>query len=197
MKVFLKDAVWYGFLIAYLSICYYSTSLFGLTRSPECEMRTGFANAMFGIVLIGPQALIRLVFLLGYLCKRATSSVPNVTEFVQKWVIIVAIVDGFMTIIGWTTFFYWSQALWGHIGSSSTCTEGRNLWDFVNWLMILACTVWPAIFMSVLLLIGICCLPCIITGIKDYMRSTREEREKKFQVLDHMVKMKYNAEDFK
>ena len=82
MKVFLKDTVWYGVLIAYLSICYYATSLFGLTRSPECEMRTGYANAMFGIVVIGAQALIRVVFLLGYLCKRATSSVANVTEFV-------------------------------------------------------------------------------------------------------------------
>jgi len=63
--------------------------------------------------------------------------------------------------------------------------------------MILAVTVWPAILMSILLLIGLCCLPCIITGIKDYLRSSREEQREKFKVLDGMIKMKYNEDDFK
>ena len=170
--------------------------MFGLSRSPECEMKTGYANAMFGMVVIGTQAFIRIVFLLGYLCKRVTSPVASVTEFVQQQVIVVSIIDGVVTLIGWTVFFYWSQALWGHIGSSQTCTEGRNLWDFVNWLMILSVTVWPTIFMTILLLVGICCLPCIISGIKEYLRSSREERAKKFEVIDHMIKKKYNADDF-
>ena len=45
-------------------------------------MKTGYANAMFGMVVIGTQAFIRIVFLLGYLCKRATSPVASVTEYV-------------------------------------------------------------------------------------------------------------------
>ena len=57
-------------------------TLFGLSRSPECEMKTGYANAMFGMVVIGTQAFIRIVFLLGYLCKRATSPVASVTAYV-------------------------------------------------------------------------------------------------------------------
>ena len=195
-QVFLKDAIWYSILITYLCICYFVPTLFGLSRSPECEMKTGYANAMFGIVVIGTQAFIRILFLLGYLFKRVTSPVPSVTEYVQKQVVVVSIIDGLVTLIGWTVFFYWSQALWGHIGSSQTCTEGRNLWDFVNWLMILSVTVWPTIFMTILLLVGICCLPCIISGIKEYLRSSREERAKKFEVIDHMIKKKYNADDF-
>ena len=196
VHVFLKDAIWYSFLIAYLCVCYFVPSIFGLTRSPECEMKTAYANAMFGMVVLGSQAFIRVLFLLGYLCKRVSSPVASVTEFVQKQVIVVTIADAAITLFGWTIFFYWSQALWGHIGSSQTCTEGRNLWDFVNWLMILSVTVWPAIILTLMLLVGICCLPCIISGIKDYMRATREERAKKFQVLDHVVKMKYNQDDF-
>ena len=195
-QVFLKDAIWYSILITYLCICYFVPTLFGLSRSPECEMKTGYANAMFGMVVIGTQAIIRILFLLGYLFKRVTSPVPSVTEYVQKQVLVVSIIDGLVTLIGWTVFFYWSQALWGHIGSSQTCTEGRNLWDFVNWLMILSVTVWPTIFMTILLLVGICCLPCIISGIKEYLRSSREERAKKFEVIDHMIKKKYNADDF-
>ena len=82
VQVFLKDAVWYCILITYLCMCYFVPTLFGLSRSPECEMKTGYANAMFGMVVIGTQAFIRIVFLLGYLCKRATSPVASVTEYV-------------------------------------------------------------------------------------------------------------------
>ena len=71
------------------------------------------------------------------------------------------------------------------------------MWDFINWLMILCATVLPAILMSILLLIGICCLPCIFAFIKETMRQSREDRREKFKVLDGMIKMKYNEDDFK
>ena len=196
VRVFVKDSIWYSILISYFCVCYFVPNLLGATRSEECEMKTGLANALFGIVVIGTQLFIRIAFLLGYLCKRVTSPVASVTEYVKQKVIIVSVIDGIVVLIGWTVFFYWSQALWGHIKSSSDCTRGRNLWDFVNWLMILSVTVWPTIFMTILLLVGICCLPCIISGIKEYMRSSREERAKKFEVIDHMIKKKYNADDF-
>lgn len=99
--------------------------------------------------------------------------------------------------IGWTIFFYWSQTLWSDVGSSSSCTQGRNLWDFVNWILILGMTVWPAILMTILLCVGLCCLPCIITSLKEYCRASREEQREKFAVLDGLIKTKYNPDDFK
>ena len=104
--MFLKDAIWYSFLITYLCVCYFVPSIFGLTRSPECEMRTGYTNAMFGMVVLGSQAFIRILFLIGYLCKRVASTVPSVTEYVQKQVIVVTVIDALITLIGWTVFFY-------------------------------------------------------------------------------------------
>ena len=165
-----KDTIWYALIVTYLCVCYYVTTLFGLTRHSECNMRTGYANAMFGMILVGAQLILRVVFLLGFMIKRCTSTnIAAITEFVQQGIKIVVGINFLISMIGWTTFFYWSQVLWTEIGSSTTCTQGRNLWDLINWLLILGITVWPTILMSILLLIGICCLPCIIVGIKDYM----------------------------
>ena len=173
----MKDVVWNGIIIAYLCVCYFVPTIFGATRDPECTMRTGYANAMFGMIVIGASVLLKFTFVLIYAFKRCCNpNIGHITEFVQQGVIWVTIADGIITLIGWTIFFYWSQALWGDLGSSHSCTAGRNLWDFINWLCILSVTVWPAIFMTIGLCIGLCCLPCIIAAIKENMQRSANER---------------------
>lgn len=57
-------------IIAFLTFSYYMPSIFGGERSENCQMRTGFANAMFGWVLCGAFAVMHLAFIIGYHCKK-------------------------------------------------------------------------------------------------------------------------------
>lgn len=192
-----KDAFFNAILILYLVGCYYLNAGFMGERNPECLMRTALANAMFGEIVLGASLLIRVAFLVGFAYMRlAGKPIPLIAEFVRKGVIFVEIGELIIKLVGWTTFFYWSQVLWSDISSSQSCTEGRNLWDMVNWIFILGVTVWPAILVTLALLIACCCLPCIITGIKDLRAASAAERKQKLGVLDGMIKKKYNEEDF-
>jgi len=160
-------------------------------------MRTGLANAMFGAIVLGASLLIRIIFLVGFAYMRLSGKpIRAIAEYVKKGVICVEIGEAFIKLVGWTTFFYWSQILWSDFSSSKTCYEGRNLWDLVNWIFILGVTVWAAIVVTLALLIACCCLPCIITAIKSFRAQNDEERRKKLGVLDAMIKTKYNEEDF-
>ena len=157
-------------------------------------MRCGYANAIFGIVLVGIPIIVRIFFLLGMCCKRTTIARQT---YLQESMVAIVIIEAIVIFIGWTTWFYWSQSLWSDLSSSTSCTEGRNLWDFINFILLLGLTVWPAILMTIMACIGLCCLPCIITAIRDYCAASREERAKQFSVLDGLVKTKYNPDDFK
>lgn len=136
-------------------------------------MKCSYANAMFGMVLIGVPLVFRLFFLTGLCCKRSTIARQT---YLNEGMVYVVCIEAFVIFIGWTTWFYWSQKLWADMSSSPSCTEGRNLWDFINFIMIMGLAVWPAILMTIMILIGLCCLPCIITAIKDYCAASREER---------------------
>ena len=70
LKTFIKDAVWYATIITYLCVCYFVPTLFGLTRDPECEMKAAYANAMFGMILIGMQCILRSGFVIVYFVKK-------------------------------------------------------------------------------------------------------------------------------
>ena len=165
-----KESIWLALIMAYLCLCYYVPTLFGLTRHSECDMRTGYANAMFGMVLVGAHFYFRVAFLIRLMVKRCTTTnITALTEFVQTGIKIVVFVDIFIMLVGWATFFGGTQVLWTEIGSSPTCTQGRNLWDLINWLLILGITVWPTIITAILLLLSFFCGPGIIKAIKDYM----------------------------
>lgn len=51
--------------------------------------------------------------------------------------------------------------------------------------------------MTILLLIGICCLPCIITELRATLRASAEERKEKLGVINGLIKRNYNEEDFR
>ena len=88
----------------------------------------------------------------------------------------VVIIEAVIICFGWTIFFYWTNIkLWNDI--SKECTEGRDLWDLLNWIGILGLTIWPAIPMTIMACIGICCFPCIFAALKEYFASSREEQQ--------------------
>ena len=76
------------------------------------------------------------------------------------------IIEAIVICVGWTVWFYWAQGIWNDMSSSNSCTEGRNLWDFINTILIMGLTAWVAVPMSIVFCVGICCLPCIASEIK-------------------------------
>ena len=75
--------------------------------------------------------------------------------------------------------------------------QGYNLFDFINWLLLLLITVWPALMLTVLIFFCICCAPCMIKVYKDYMQQRNAEQNERNGVIDKMVNRKFNADDFK
>ena len=77
----MKDALWNACVITYLCVCYFSPSILGLERNPECEMNAGYANAMFGMVVMGASLLIKIGYIVGFMIKRCTVNIVLLTEY--------------------------------------------------------------------------------------------------------------------
>ena len=71
-------------------------NILGGEREKDCEMRTAFANAMFGWVICGSMTAIHLVFILGYLCKSTSSNIQVLKEYVEKGVMVAAFFSMFV-----------------------------------------------------------------------------------------------------
>jgi len=79
-------------VIGYFTFCWYMPEIFGGERHPDCLMRAGYANAMFGWCIIGPTALLHLGFIVGFFIKKRTNhSVAALQEYVRVASIVVAI----------------------------------------------------------------------------------------------------------
>ena len=86
--------------------------------------------------------------------------------------------------------------LWTEI-SSGDCLSGYNLFDFINWLLLLIVTVWPALFIAFGCLCCICCAPCIYKTANEYLTTQRNAQRERRGVIDAIVQRRYNREDFK
>ena len=75
--------------------------------------------------------------------------------------------------------------------------SGYNLYDFMIWLCILFITVWTAIAVSFLLLICVCCAPCIYSAVREYIAQQANSQAERNGVIDAIIARKYNSEDFK
>ena len=117
-------------------------------------------------------------------------------EFVEKNVLYSAIATLVINSLGWAVWFYWSQVLWTEIGSGE-CLSGYNLFDFINWMVLLFITVWSAIIVAFASLCCICCAPCIIGTVRAQFAEQREAQNQRNGVLNAIVNRKYNPEDFK
>lgn len=191
-----KDFIYFGCISLYFTFIYFMPEIFGSERNANCTMNTALANAMFGWVLVGGQAVIHLVFILGFLCKQTSGSSAILKEYVEKGTIIAGITTVLINTVGWAVWFAWSQVLWTDIDSGD-CLEGYNLFDFINWIILLLCTVWSAIIVGLGCLCCICCAPCLIKAYKEYMQHRNDEQSERNGVLDAIVQRKYNAADFK
>lgn len=111
-----------------------------------------------------------MIYILLYLCKENSSGVTSaiMKEFVEKATIYSTIALMFINLIGYAIYFYWTQVLWSDIGEGG-CIVGYNAFDFINWMILLLVTLVPAITVAFGCCIGICCLPCIYGGIKQYL----------------------------
>ena len=132
-------------------------------------MRTGFANAMFGWVLIGMQAAINLIFIIGFLYKQTSGSSAALKDYVEKGVICAGVGTIVINTIGWAIWFGWTQVLWTEINTGD-CLVGYNLFDFINWLILCLITVWSALLVGLSCLCCICCFPCILKAYQSYMQ---------------------------
>lgn len=83
-------------LILWFTVIYFLPDILGGEREADCTMRTAFANAMFGWVICGSMAAMHLCFILGYLCKSATSTTAILKEYVEKSVMVMALFSMFI-----------------------------------------------------------------------------------------------------
>lgn len=149
-------------VVGYLTVCYFLPNIIGGERNADCTMRTGFANAMFGWCISAPLGVLHLGFIIGFaIKKRSSSNVALLQEYVQRATIVVSIGQVLITLLGYATFFFWNQVLWGDLSSGDNCLAGYNLLDILNWVILIFVTAWAAIIVALGCCIGVCCGPCI------------------------------------
>ena len=103
----LNDLVTNLAIIAFLTFSYFMPDIFGGSRSENCDMRTGFTNAMFGWIICGLHTVVHLTFILGYQCKKGGSS-QALKEWVEVSVLKTTIASFLVQGLGYTIFFFWS-----------------------------------------------------------------------------------------
>ena len=150
--------------ITYFTIVYFLPNLLGGSRNSNCHMDVAFANAMFGWVVLGVNAITSVIFCLVFkIKKRQMASKPSQVfkEYVEKAVKVTESVKIIIITVGFSIFFFWSQiALWPK--NSQSCLNGYNSLDRINWYALLVLTISPAIQIALIIFCGVFCLPCIV-----------------------------------
>ena len=157
MKRQLGDLLLYSVVCGYLTIAYFP-QIFGQERSKVCTMKAGLANALFGWVLIGGQIVVSIIWLVGYLCKK--NNAQALSMYVKMASLISTLLNGLFILVGWPIWFYTVQILWSDIDSGE-CLNGYNLFDFINFMILLIISVWPAVLMLILVLTSCCWIPAV------------------------------------
>ena len=179
------------FYIICITIIYFLPNLFGGERNPDCKMNAALANGMFAWVVLGADLLLSVIFFISYACNKNQESQTIVHDHVQttheRWqnTQIFAI-----KFIGYTIFFYWAAfALWPDYDRVECNESWYNRCDFFLWGVILFCTFLPALFTSVGVLIGLCCIPFILCKEKE----NQNERD---NVVSALIRSKFSREKY-
>ena len=114
-----------------------------------------------------------MIWLLGYLCK--SGNIVALSEYVKVATMLSTLVNSFIILVGWSVWFYAAQFLWADVDSGG-CLEGLNLLDFINLLLLLLVTVWPAVFFAILLLTCCCWLPKLKEYFNEINRANEAQR---------------------
>ena len=179
------------FYIICITIVYFFPSLVGGERNPDCKMNAGFANLMFAWVVLGADFLLSIIFFVSYACKKNQESQNMLHDHVQttheRWrnAQIFAV-----KFIGYTIFFYWTSfALWPDYDRDECRESWYDRCDFILWIMIMVCTFLPALFTSLMVLIGLCCVPFLLCKEK-------EEQYERDNVVSALIRSKFSREKY-
>ena len=88
-----------------------------------------------------------------------------IAESIKKWHMIAEITKAILMFIGYPVWFY--VTIWQIFNMDDVCRSGWQIVNYINFLMLEFYTVTPTIIISLLLIIAICCLPCIIKALKE------------------------------
>ena len=140
--------------------------------------------------------LLHIWFILGYeFTRRRYRNAARLKQYVEDAAKLTTLSSLLIITFGWAAFFFWTQTLWKDI-DSGRCLEGWNLLDFINWLVILAFTVWSAVLVTVAAFVFVFCAPCLASSIRDYQRQMRRGQDQRNNVINALVRRHYRAEDF-
>ena len=115
---------------------------------------------MFAFVVIGSLTVILLVQVGVYYYTR--SHMPRMAwfEFIPVFLLKTVVWQVVVTVLGFALWFFVSQKMW--VNFSDECIQGWNLLDFINFCLIMLYTFAYAMVLLTIVLVGICCCPCIV-----------------------------------
>ena len=156
-----NDFFFQALMIGGFTFCYFAPEIFDEPRNEFCEAKFYLANAMFAWVLLSIDAMFSLGWIMVYAHMRyKNASSQLMFEFIERATIVQAIGKLLNRYLGFSLFFYISQALlWPK--SSRSCNEGIDYADSLTWKLLLLITAPYAILLFLSILGVIICAPCI------------------------------------
>lgn len=152
----------------YLGLCHYLPQWLnhgdGPTRNPDCKMPMLKYNDLYAVCFLLPSFVGNLIFVTGYGWQRFMGRHPfAINEWIKTALIRLIVCMALLTLIGYTTWFFFAVKIWQH--KTPSCTQGWNQLDMLNFMFLTAFTGWPACVTLVLLAISIICSPFFISEI--------------------------------
>jgi len=97
-------------------------------------------------------------------------------EFIRKWQLFSLLIELFTQIFGAGIWFFFAARL-SRSELSSTCKEGWNKLDWVNFVIIMFRTLPAALVTAGCLFFCVCCCPCFVIAIRNALREERMQQE--------------------
>ena len=129
--------------------------IFAGERDENCEMNTPTAYLMFACTMVAPYLVVRIGFLIAYMCKSVrevpVNELQTLLEKTKKAQVGLDVIFAISSAI----FFFWTLPFF--LNTSKECFHGYNLLDSVTWFLCLLLTIRQ----TILVLLMAICSPCI------------------------------------
>lgn len=97
-----------------------------------------------------------------------------IAEKLAKWHMISEIIKAVVMFFAIPIWFFWTIfEVWS---VPDVCKQGWEIVNYLNLLLLEFYAVTPTFLVCVILLIGICCLPCIIKAFKEQARAQQNQQ---------------------
>jgi antibiotic biosynthesis monooxygenase (ABM) superfamily enzyme len=105
------------FALIYLAACHYIPDWLNRsdkpTRNPKCKMDMLFWNDIYAVCFLLPPLVANLIFVASYRWQLFWGRHPVVIyEWIKKTLTIMLIAAALMTLIGYTTWFFFAVKKW-------------------------------------------------------------------------------------